>query len=84
MVVLGLAVVLAVAALLLWRGASEDQDADALAAEYERAILLDQGNPELAATVDMDPAADRSQALVVGGLAVVAAVGGVVLLRLDG
>lgn len=81
---LATAVVLAVVGLLLWQRASQKQEADALTAQYARAILLDEGNPAAAASVDVEPDAERTPAislLVVAGLAAIG--GAVVLVRGD-
>lgn len=65
------AAVLAVVALLLWKQASDDADADALANDYAEASGAD---PFL----DEDP--DRTPALVAGGVAAVLFIAGVIVI----
>lgn len=77
------ALVLGLAAWVMWQNATDDAESDALAARYEQAILLDQGHDDLAATVDTDPDANRTPALVAVGLAAVVAVAGLVTVARD-
>ena len=73
---------LLVLGVVLWQQASDEQADDRLAARYEAAALLDEGETQLAAEVDLDPPADRLLPIVAmsaGGLAVL--IGGAGLVR---
>lgn len=63
---------------LAWRAADDDTEADRIAASFERAILLDQGEADLAA-VDIDPEPERTLPVIVLVLGVVGVVAAVVL-----
>lgn len=82
-VALGLAALLAIAGVGLWTRATDEQAEKELAAYYERALYLDEGEPGLAALVDTDPEADRTPSVVAFVAAALLAVGGVVLVRWD-
>lgn len=80
-ILLAVGVALLLAGALLWRQATTDQEEAELQATYERAILLDQGRDDLAASVDTDPDAERAAPIVLLVLGVGATASGLGLAR---